>query len=122
MNQAKQNGFILVLALIVLSIGVLLVTQLFHRGTGHLYFDKAVLLRQKAQTLALSSLELVKSQLSLITTKKFSNKADREQLLQQILPYINIWQTVELKENKDDIAPQLMFMMSCEDGKLNIRK
>ncbi len=78
MDNTKQQGFILVLALMVLSIGVLLVTQLFHRGTGHLYFDAAMLSRQKAQLLALSSIELVKSQLSLVTTQTLKEKDDRK--------------------------------------------
>ncbi len=122
MSQTKQNGFILVLTLMILSIGVLLVTQLFHRGTGHLYFDEAMLSRQKAQTLALSSIELVKSQLSLVMNKTPGKKEDRKQLLQQILPYINRWQTLELKENNDGIDAQIQLMVSCEDGKLNINQ
>jgi len=104
----------------VLSIGVLLVTQLFHRGTGHIYFDEAMLSRHKAQILALSSLDLVQSQLFLATTQKLKEKEDRTQLLKQVLPYINRWQLYELKEAIDGVDAQIRIMISCEQGKINI--
>lgn len=121
MQSSRQQGFILVLALMVLSIGVLLVTHMFHRGTGNVYFNEATLSLYKAQVLALSSLELAQSQLSLIETQTASKK-EKTELLQQILPYINRWQRFELKENVDGINAQIQMMISCEEGKINVNQ
>ena len=62
---AHQSGFILVLTLMILSMIVMLVTQLFQSSVIHFYFDRTMIEREKAKVLARSGIELAYSLLTI---------------------------------------------------------
>ncbi len=136
----NQQGFILVLTLMLLSIGVLLVTQLSHRGMVHIHFDQTMIDREKAKELALGGLQLAISQLtiketdeskkpaagkpaaSVTSSGKKEEKDSKQEFLKKLIPALNRWQTFELKEKVDGIDGTVQFAISCEQGKINLNQ
>jgi hypothetical protein len=141
-KQHESAGYILVLTLMILSIGVLLVTQISHRGTVHMYFDQTMIEREKAKQLALGGLELAISQLAAAQPKKEAaedkkvgpikpeqkkpeaaqEKENENKFIKAIAPVINRWQIFKLKENLDGIDGTVQFAISCEQGKINLNQ
>ena len=122
-----QQGFILVLTMMLLSIVVLLVTQLFHKGSVHIHFDQAMIHREKAKSLALGGISLALSQVSIIQidtqpkdTKEQEQKDPKLQLLKNILPALNRWQEFVLREDIDGIEGVVKICVSCENGTIDI--
>jgi len=133
--KQQRDGFILVLTLLILSIAVLLVNQLYVVGTTSVFFDRAMIDREKAKTLALGAVRLAENQLAIVKKEKETSKEKQtkevpekdkykqeQKFLERILPALNRWQTVELKEKLDGIAGTIKLCISCEDGKLNINQ
>ena len=95
MSNTTKPGYILVLTLIILSIGVLLVTQLSHRGMVHIHFDQTMIEREKAKSLALGGIQLAISQLSIKATETAKNekqeekKDQKQELIKKIVPAMN---------------------------------
>ena len=70
MLKCTSQGYILVLTLIILSIMVIMVTQLFNKGRVHLYFAKTMIEREQAKQLALGGLHLAMNQLAVDLDKR----------------------------------------------------
>ena len=130
MNKAhNQSGYIMVLALMVIGISIILVTQLFNRASVHRSFVATMTKREQAKELALSGIAIAQSQLYVEPPKKVSGAKPEQQqkaepytkrLLQQILPNLNRWQTFNLQRNVEGIKGKIDLYISCEEGKLNI--
>ncbi|OGB84248.1 hypothetical protein A3F66_06495 [candidate division TM6 bacterium RIFCSPHIGHO2_12_FULL_32_22] len=148
MNK-KSSGYILVLTLLVISVLTILVTQIFYQSSSNLSLMNTLVNKEKAKILALSGIQLSIDRLSVRLEKENSESKKLEipgttrqglgqaqkkpetissasklnkELLTRILPVINKWQTVELKESEDGISGKLNICICCENGKLNINK
>ncbi len=131
-----QNGFILVLTLIILSIMVVMVTQLFNRGRIHLYFARTMIDREQAKSLALGGIQLAINQL--VTEQKKETEQDGSQakpdaseeskskqdpkllFLKKNLATLNLWQEFNLTQEIDGIDAVIKFCIVSEDGKIDI--
>lgn len=148
MNKANGNspGYILVLTLLILSIIIVLVTQLVQRATVHVSFDHTMIEREKAKELALSGIQIAMSQLAVQPKEKKEEKTvapktagadakdagaqsakqspdeQNKQLLQAVLPALNQWQEYALKEDVDGIDGAIKICIMSEDGKININE
>ncbi len=136
-NNKNSQGYILVLTMMIISIMVLVVTQMFYQGTAHLAFSRTVINTQKAKMLSLGGLQLTISKLSVVP-KKEAKKPEQTQaagseqkpqkddqgkkLLKKLLPIINRWQTINLKESIEGVEGQIKICITCENGKININK
>jgi hypothetical protein len=126
----SSHGFILVLTLIILSIMVIMVTQLFNRGRIHLYFARAMIDREQAKMLALGGVQLAMSQLAIPPEEdKSEGKKDEKEkpnpditLLKNVLPFLNVWQEFNLKEEVDGMQGMVKICISSEDGKIDINQ
>ena len=65
-STTASSGYILVLTLIILSIIVIMVTQLFNKGRVHLYYAKTMIEREQAKQLALGGIQLAMNQLAVM--------------------------------------------------------
>ena len=111
----------------------MLVTQLFRTSITHFYFDRTMIEREKAKSLALGGIDLAISILAPSEEKKEEktatpNKEPEEKidqniaLLKKILPTLNHWQTYALTEATDGIDGEIKLCITCEDGKININQ
>lgn len=134
-NTHQRSGFILVLTLMILSMIVMLVTQLFQNSMIHFYFDRTMIEREKARSLAKGGIELAISMLTIQEEKKPTDKAapalqkpDEEkkdpniELLKRIEPALNRWQSFKLKEDVDGIDGEIKLCITSEDGKIDINQ
>lgn len=120
MNR-NQSGYILVLTVILLSIGLVLVTQLFQSGTVHIHFDQAMIDREQAKQLAKGCIQLVMTQLTMVQTKTGQDETqNQKKLLTNIMAVLNLNQQFELKKDIDGIDAQIGFCLVCENGKIDI--
>lgn len=132
MQKQQSEGFVLVLVLLVISILILLGTQLYYRATTNTLFSTSLLKRERAKVLALSGIELAKSffifddESENRAKENISNKEESKQgneaeyykrLFIKLFPYINVWQ-----EYKFDDENIIKFCICCEDGKININQ
>jgi len=130
--MSKNNdGFILVLTLMIISILVVLVTQFFQEGQLQLFFDTTVVQREQAKQLALSGLSLAISELDVQAQAQKKKKKDEKpapdtekkkcsDLITTILPVLNRWQDIKLSEDKDGVEGVISLCITCEDGKLDL--
>ncbi|HEV2916963.1 MAG TPA: hypothetical protein VGW78_04400 [Candidatus Babeliales bacterium] len=137
-HNKNQSGFILVMTLLMISLGMLITSSLFDRGSSYTPFAHAVIDRQKAIFLAYSGLALTESQLlhpaqtekekqeatteSKTAPKPPTDQEDMQQLLTTLLPVLNKWQTFIFTDERDGIDGTLKICIMSEDGKLNINK
>lgn len=130
-HKQQREGFILVLTLLVLSLAVVLVNQFYVAGTVTLLFDKTMIDREKAQTLAYGAIALAESQLAVVKKQEKNKEKEKEtkeqhkeekKFLERIVPIINRWQEFTLQTKTDGINATIKLCISCEDGKLNINQ
>ena len=119
----QQPGFIMVMLLFLLSLAIMLSTQLFNDGMTQTFFARASLERKKARSLAQGGLQLAMSQLS-VTLTGSAQQPDQQSraLLEKILPALNRWQTYELQESVEGIDGSIKLCIMCEEGKLNLNR
>lgn len=147
MNHAKP-GFVLILTILISAFCMVLITSIMQRAfmfgrQTNIYLD-----RQRARTVVLGSLELVKDQISYIE-KKEDKKADqknaaaakqsgqssdqktdpkaekdaaRKAWVKKLLEICNTWQTIALSDEKSGIVATIELFVTCEQGKLNLRQ
>ena len=108
----------MVLILFVMSIAIILSTQLFNEGMSDIVFARTSMNREKAKLLAEGGVQLAMSQLALTG----SGEDQTKKFLEKILPALNRWQVFELKESVDGIDGTVKICISCEEGKLNLNK
>jgi len=131
--RTQREGFILVLTLIVISLLVVIATQMYYLSTGFSSFAHVAIRREEAKTLALSGVQLARDRLYLSVPKKEKkegsvsqkeasgqNESQDQLLLQRILPVLNRWQSFELNKQKDGVDGEIKIYISCEDGKLHL--
>lgn len=136
MNLVRsQHGYILILALSMLSLILVLVTGLYNRATPFIFFDATVIKREKAMQLALSGLQVAMSQLAANIEPPKDDKASegqpkgpsveeqrRVKLFKALIPTLNHWQKFPLTQALDGTKGSIEICISCEQGKLNINE
>jgi len=127
---AKQAS-VIVYTLMVLSVVIMLTQQLIRSvyiGSG---FIQTMIDREKAQTLALSGVNVAIATLSLADDeeeKKEKPTDEKEQrdptkrFMLAVLPHLNRWQEFPLREAVDGIDGSIRLCISCEQGKININE
>ena len=76
MNQ-KQDGYILLLTVMIISISVFLVTYISNKSLVYISFSKSVINRQQATVLAWGALQIATSQLQRVGLKEQENESDK---------------------------------------------
>lgn len=137
-HPRSKQGYILMLALTMLSLVMVLVTGLFNRATPFVFFDAAVIKREKAKQLALSGLQIAMSQLQARVEEqkdkpmpgasaqepKGQSLEDqrRTKLFKSLIPTLNSWQKFPLTQVQDGVKGSIEICISCEQGKLDINE
>jgi hypothetical protein len=129
-----KSGYILVMALMIISLIVLITSIMNDTGGSYVPYMAAMEQRQKARLLARGGIAFAQSQLGRIVTaeqdkkgtqKKPTNPTDEQlavTLLKDILPVLNHWQHIDFTFEKDGIDGSIEFLIACEQGKLNINE
>lgn len=135
-NSRLLEGYILILALSMLSLVMVLVTGLFNRATPFIFFDATVIKREKAKQLALSGIQIAMSQLAASVQPKTDKvvpgdqaqkgpsieEQRRTKLFKSLVPILNNIQKFPLTQSLDGINGTIEICVSCEQGKLNINE
>ena len=130
-HTSMRQGYILVMTLMIISVSVVIVSYLFNRRTAYVPFMEAMAQREKAKLLALGGIQVAISKLveeeeketkSGDQKKPVSPDEETKKFLLRIVPHINRWQRISLKEELDGIDGQLSICISCEEGKININE
>lgn len=144
-NQNKKDGYILVLSLMMISILFILVTGMFYNSTSYTALTSTAVNREKAKMLALGGLKIAYGKLTLPAKKEEKVKkqqsvppgpgpGQRQQdqsnqelknkllILKKVLPTINRWEVINLKQEIDGVEGRIQICISSEDGKVNINK
>ena len=135
----KRKGFVIPLVLMLISVAMILVTNIYQRGSTFVPFMSTVMRKQQAKQLAISGVHIAMSQLAhaadpieghekkIITTKDgkkeeapLSEEDQARNMLSRLLPVINQWQTFALKKDFDGIDGTIKIALSCEEGKINL--
>ncbi len=135
----KQNGFIIPLVLMLISIAIVLVTSIYQKGSIFVPFMGIVTQRAQAKLLAISGVQVAMSQLARSSDfakatsgkqvegakegekiKALSPEQEAKNLLTQLLPTLNQWQEYSLKKDIDGVDGTIKIALSCEEGKLNL--
>ena len=138
----QHNGFIIPLALMLVSIIIVLATSIYQKGSLFVPFMHVVKQREQAKMLALSGIQLAMSQLAAPHTiaqkkpasnekkeaskepekKELSPEQEAQNLLGQLLPSLNQWQEYPLKKDVDGIEGTIKIAISCEEGKIDLNR
>lgn len=130
MKSSCQKGYTMLLAIMLIALIVFLVTNIADKSRVHTRYLKTVIDREKAKAIALSGIEIAKSQLASMEEpkektadpKKQSAEDKAKQFIRNFLPIGNSWQTFKLNKKNDGISGTLKICISCEDGKININQ
>jgi hypothetical protein len=127
MSNARQHGYILVLAVMILALCMAIVSRLLVRGTVQEAFAHTMIEREQAKQLALGGIQLALSQLSIISssTQQQLEKEKKDPVvaqLEKIVPIINRWQEVKLKKKSDSIDATIGWCIISENGKFDINQ
>jgi len=133
MIKPNKPGYILVLTLIIMALATAIVTRLFYQGSAYLPLTNLAIDRKKAKNLALGGVQLALSKLNSLPapnkspdqngeSQKTKSKPKEQQFLDQILPIINQWDTVNFKQEIDGIDGKVQFCLTCENGKINLNQ
>lgn len=134
-NMQSAKGYVLILALSMLSLIMVLISGLINRATPFFFFDATVIKREKAKQLALSGLQIAMSQLAAnvappeeqkpgtaAQAPKSSQDQERIKLFKSLVPALNSWQRFGLSDTLDGVKGAIDICISCEQGKLNINE
>ncbi len=140
----ERNGFVIPLVLMLISVAMILVTNIYQRGSTFVPFMSAIMRREQAKQLAISGVHLAMSQLAhaadpqegkeqkkavLSSEKKEGEKREEQKpspedqaknTLFALLPTINEWQVFPLKKEIDGIDGIIKIAIACEEGKINL--
>lgn len=142
-KQQTASGYILVLTLLVVSLMVVIATQIYYTSSGFTSFCQVAVARERAKMLALSGVQLIRSELCIPAPKKekkavsFVPQAKQSQqpaaggaqaqpqeeqeqppavqLLRYVFPKLNRWQKVTIADQAS--TGVLSVYLACEDGK-----
>ncbi len=114
----NQHGFVLVMALFVISLGSVLVTSLLQRAIAFDRLHRVLVKQQQARMLALNGIEIARAQLS------NPLEIDKKAVDQNLVPflYTDLEQTFKLTSEKDGIDGAIRVYISSEEGKINLNK
>lgn len=145
----QQQGFIIPLVLMLISILIVLATSIYQKGSLFVPFMQVVKERENAKMLALSGIQIAMSQLAApeqfekekkkpaptqpTAPKPNEQKEPQKQpaesaeqqaknLLGQLLPTINQWQEYPMKKDIDGIEGTIKVAISCEEGKIDLNR
>lgn len=123
MMRKKNQGFILVLTTIILSIGLLIVSRLIYKGSIHIAFDRTMINLEKAKLLSLSGVQIAMSQLTVKTTSTTNSSPEKtsvvlNEFLEKIFINLNRWQKIILKEDIDGVEGDIHICITSENGKI----
>jgi len=136
-TKNKRSGYIMIFTLMMIALLTGLVAYLANRSIPYISFTTIVIQREKAKLLALGGIQAALSQLAWAAAPEKEKKKKTagikeeaikkpeeqdKQFLETILPYINRWQTVSLTKEKDGIEGEILFAISCEEGKVDINQ
>jgi hypothetical protein len=130
-RQRNTSGFVMVLTLMIIAIGVIVVNQFSYRGSLHLRFNQIQIDQEKATLLAWSAVQIAICQLHIEKedgiNKKSTEKTEKKEdpyavFAKRIFPVLNQFQTFNLKENIDGITGTIKLCITSEDGKLNLNQ
>lgn len=125
MNR-HRSGFVMILVLLLLSVALVMLTNLSNRVVTYRQYSRLFADREKAKALALSGVQLAISQL--LVDEKNQGPGDQKKMplqelqLQAVMRAINRWQRYELQEDIDGIAGEVGFFLASEDGKINLNQ
>ncbi|MGE0206658.1 MAG: hypothetical protein AB7R69_02300 [Candidatus Babeliales bacterium] len=123
MKQSTQQGYILVLTLMILSIAVIVVTRFALRGTVHVHFDKTMIEREQAKQVALGGIQVALAQLSLQESSTGGQqKTNSTEFYKKVVPALNRFQDYKLVKDVDGIDGTLSLAISCEQGKIDLNQ
>ncbi len=125
MNKTtNQQGYVLVLTVMMLSIGILMISQFVQQGMVHVHFDRIIIDREQARSMALNGIQLAMSQLSVLdtTTTTTDNNKSTQDFLEKVFPALNRWQEITFNGAKDGVDGTIKFCISSEDGKIDINQ
>lgn len=130
--KMQQQGYMIVLTLMIISLSVFLVTYMMSKGSVYISFAQAVVYREQAKVLAYGAMQLSISQLQAPGLKEEEQKKATEpekqkipdswqkKMLQLFFPILNQSQIFSLEEHREGIDAQVQLCVSSEDGKINI--
>lgn len=135
-KASSKLGYIMIMALLMISMSTMLVTLMFNRGAVYNSFTRIMIDQEKAELLAQTGIEIFKAQLCkpYIKNAKKDSEPDKKNapidaeteghkvFLEQALAVLNQWQTFPLKEAVDGVEGEIAIYISCEDSKININK
>ena len=117
-GKHNQPGFVLVMALFIISLGSVLVTSLLQRAIAFDRLHRVLVKQQQARMLALNGIEIARAQLS------NPLEIDKKAVDQNLVPFLynDLEQTFKLTDEKDGIDGSVKVYISCEEGKINLNK
>jgi hypothetical protein len=128
MKNTTRPGFMMIMTFMMLTIGVVVATQLFFKGSVYTVYMSSVKKREQAKRLARSGIQIALNQLALQDTKIIEEEEDekkskdpivrQKKLLKTLLTVQNKWQTFSLQEPQDGIEGIIKICITCEDGKI----
>lgn len=146
--KATVQGYILVLALMIISISVLLITSVYYNSVTHAAIVRRFVKRQQAEQLARSGVEIALARLDQIYKKKENTQEVAEEpavakamvgeqtkksqetaqmkedpkkrRLRSLLLLVNKWQTFKLLQDREGIEGTIKIYIACEQGKINL--
>lgn len=132
----NQSGYILILTFFMITLTIVLFTSIIQKALSYQRQIKFNIDKQKARTLAISSIDIAIEQVSFIEPKKEKIKNEKEekkaekelnekkdlnkQWYSKIANIINKWQTINLNYQDFGLDAKIELYISCEDGKLDI--
>lgn len=122
--QTHKPGYVLVLALMIISVITLVVTSVVNRVIVFGRLSSTLVEREQARMLALSGIQIAIGQISQEPPAAQSNdKQQRSALstaLKKLEPLVNRWQNFAFSEDKDGVEGSCDLYIACENGKINM--
>jgi General secretion pathway protein K. len=135
MHQPRK-GYIIPFTLMLISVAVMLIMIIYQRGSLFVPYISTMHKREQAKLLALSGIELARSQLSHVMAqekkeessaqpsaeKKDKPETDAQWLFGVLVPTLNRWQEFRLQKETDGIKGKIQIAIAAEAGKININR
>lgn len=134
MKMKNQAGSIVIFSLMMMSMMTALTQQLLKSVYVSRSFIKAMIDRERAETVALGginvAIETLKMQFEKEESQQDEKKDDKDTdgkkglkpFLKKVLPHLNRWQSFPLNEEVDGLDGELKICITCEHGKININE
>lgn len=130
-----RKGYIIPFTLMLISVAVMLVVIIYQRGSLFVPYISMMHKREQAKLLALSGVEIARSQLAHMMVKenkkeeaqataekKEETETDAQWLFRALIPTLNRWQEFPLRKEIDGIKGKIQIAIAVEEGKININE